>query len=151
MGTVEWFKNRWKALGDVTDLLSVASPEYRNPDKYLEDLILNEPNKNLAERRLSMLEDMLISNEEDRKTLELQKVRMTRNDLLAETDKTQLPDFPLDSKEKGRYRKYRQYLRDLPKLINTGKIISMSVLTYEDWNKWIESVRHTPGFETFIP
>lgn len=52
----------------------------------------------------------------DEKILENTKkvLRIKRNQLLAETDKYMLPDYPIADSEREKYRLYRQYLRDLP-------------------------------------
>jgi hypothetical protein len=42
------------------------------------------------------------------------KVRHQRNDLLKDTDMTQLTDAPFSNEEKTAYRNYRQALRDVP-------------------------------------
>ena len=41
-------------------------------------------------------------------------IRAERNRLLADTDRTQLPDAPEDVEIKNAYRNYRQALRDIP-------------------------------------
>jgi hypothetical protein len=41
-------------------------------------------------------------------------IRQKRNQLLAECDWTQIPDVPLDEKQREAWRKYRQALRDIP-------------------------------------
>lgn len=40
--------------------------------------------------------------------------RAERDNLLAQTDKYMLPDFPITDEEREQYKAYRQYLRDLP-------------------------------------
>lgn len=40
--------------------------------------------------------------------------RLERDNLLAETDKYMLPDFPITEEKLAQYKAYRQYLRDLP-------------------------------------
>lgn len=60
-------------------------------------------------------------------------LRLQRNKLLEETDKTQLSDFPIDTKLRGKYKEYRQYLRDLPKLFNTETVKTAKVKTFEEW------------------
>lgn len=49
-----------------------------------------------------------------------QDPRRIRNDLLASTDWTQVPDSPLSEEQKQAYRTYRQALRDMT---FTGDII----------------------------
>lgn len=51
-------------------------------------------------------------------TLAMQNVREYRDQLLTESDYTQLPDVPLTSAQVAAWRVYRQALRDYPKQIN---------------------------------
>ena len=44
----------------------------------------------------------------------LAEIRARRNNLLARSDFTQLPDSPLSDEQKAKYKTYRQELRDLP-------------------------------------
>ncbi len=47
-------------------------------------------------------------------TMLMEWVRTMRNDLLAESDWTQVGDSPLTAEEKSQWQMYRQKLRDLP-------------------------------------
>lgn len=60
-------------------------------------------------------------------------LRQKRDKFLQETDKTQLSDFPLDTKTRGLYKEYRQYLRNLPKMFNNETIKNAKVKTFEEW------------------
>lgn len=60
-------------------------------------------------------------------------LRQKRDKLLSETDKTQLADFPLDTKTRGLYRDYRKYLRDLPKLFNEETVKTAKVKSFTEW------------------
>ena len=53
---------------------------------------------------------------EPEKTIEelAQEKRAERDNLLAQTDKYMLPDFPITEEKLAQYKAYRQYLRDLP-------------------------------------
>ena len=42
------------------------------------------------------------------------EVRAKRDELLCQTDKYMLADFPVAEDEREKYRQYRQYLRDIP-------------------------------------
>lgn len=42
------------------------------------------------------------------------RMRKKRNDLLADSDKTQIPDYPASPEERAEWATYRQALRDLP-------------------------------------
>lgn len=67
------------------------------------------------------------------------RLREKRDRLLQETDKTQLADFPIDTKLRGLYREYRVYLRDLPKLFNEETIKTAKVKSFEEWLEWKKS------------
>lgn len=149
MDYTEW-ELRFKALGDIEELLKVAAPQYRSPLEYFNKLIKEEPNKNIAEKRLRVLEDLKVNNEEERIKLALDRIIRTRDKSLKDTDWTQLADVPLDSLEKKNYRSYRSYLRDLPKNVKSGKL-EVKCMSFKEWKKWIEKVRHEPGFNSFIP
>lgn len=134
MNDKEWFQTRWLRLGDVTDLLKVAAPGYTEPNEFYKKLILEEEDSKLADKRLSVLETLKLNNEEDQNKLKLERLRMDRDKLLIESDKTQLSDYPLSSEEKTLYRKYRKYLRDLPKKAIDSK--NYIVMAYPDWKTW---------------
>lgn len=135
-------------MGDIEELLSVAAPQYRSPEIYFQELIANEKDKNIAEKRLRVLEDLLARTEEEKAEKALERLRRERDQLLRDTDWTQLPDSPVNASEKKLYRKYREFLRNLP---SNTKVVGNKALGYEQWLRWVESVRHTPGFEKFIP
>ena len=42
------------------------------------------------------------------------EIRETRDRFLAETDKFLIPDYPITSSQKAKYKQYRAYLRDYP-------------------------------------
>ena len=58
------------------------------------------------------------------------EVRAERNELLCQTDKYMLADFPIKYDAKEEYRAYRQYLRDIPAAENFP---NEAVLTFEEW------------------
>lgn len=58
--------------------------------------------------------------------------RAERDNLLAQTDKYMLSDFPITDEEREQYKAYRQYLRDLPE---QAGFPSVELLSFEDWNK----------------
>lgn len=149
MDNTEW-EQRFKALGDIEELLKVAAPQYRSPKEYYEKLIKNEPNVKIAEKRLRLLEDLRVKNKEDKLRLELDRVVRERNSILKDTDWTQLADAPLDSNQKKLYRKYRQYLRDLPEGIQKSTL-DMECMLFDKWRGWIEEVRYIPGYEKYMP
>lgn len=59
--------------------------------------------------------------------------RYERNKLLTKTDWSQQSDTPLSTDLRKRYRKYRQWLRDLPKMIRTPSLKNLK--TFEEWQK----------------
>lgn len=61
--------------------------------------------------------------------------RRERNIKLAKTDYTQLADAPLTSEKKTEYRKYRKFLRDLPKNYDNITIWDASVPEFEEWKE----------------
>jgi hypothetical protein len=63
-------------------------------------------------------------------------LRARRNKLLEETDKTQLADFPLDTKTRSQYKDYRKYLRDLPPMYNDDSVKDFKVKTFQEWLAW---------------
>lgn len=58
------------------------------------------------------------------------EVRAERNELLCQTDKYMLADFPIKYDAKEEYRAYRQYLRDIPE---QEGFPDQAVLTFEEW------------------
>lgn len=68
-----------------------------------------------------------------------QALRIKRNVLLQETDKFMLPDFPIDTKTRGLYREYRQYLRDCPKLFDDENIKQAQIKEFSKWLEWKKS------------
>lgn len=71
--------------------------------------------------------------EPEKTTEELaQEKRTERDNLLAQTDKYMLPDFPITDEKREQYKAYRQYLRDVPA---QPDFPSVELLSFEDWNK----------------
>lgn len=147
MNRRDWFIQRWKNLGDVTDLLKAAAPNYQDPKVYLEKLILEEENEKLADQRLKILENLKQYSIEERLQVFLQEIRYKRNELLLKSDFSQLPDAPLTSEQKKQYREYRQYLRDLPKHIETSKRLDVKVRDFKDWKEHREKTKYSPHLE----
>ena len=69
-------------------------------------------------------QEMLTTEEKARKK------RLERNFRLSESDKVMLVDYPVNSEEKEFYKKYRQYLRDLP---TNENFPNLEVLSFEEW------------------
>ena len=66
------------------------------------------------------------------KTTELlaQEKRAERDNLLAQTDKYMLSDFPITEEKLAQYKAYRQYLRDLPEQAGFPNV---DVLSFEQY------------------
>ena len=66
------------------------------------------------------------------KTTELlaQEKRAERDNLLAQTDKYMLSDFPITDEEREQYKAYRQYLRDVPE---QAEFPNVDVLSFEQY------------------
>ena len=60
--------------------------------------------------------------------------RAERDNLLAQTDKYMLPDFPITGEKLAQYKAYRQYLRDLPEQAGFPNV---EIMTFE---KYVESI-----------
>ena len=58
------------------------------------------------------------------------EVRAKRNELLCQTDKYMLADFPVAEDERELYRQYRQYLRDVPE---QEDFHDEAIKTFEEW------------------
>jgi len=135
---LEWLKTRFKALGDLSEFLSVASPEFRDPEVYLQKLILEEPDLVLAEKRVATLEKVTSQAKGvkvNKDAIKLQKLRIDRLEALRNTDWTQLPDVPLTSEEKKAFREYRVYLRDMPQRIERLQLLKYDVPSFEEFIK----------------
>lgn len=59
-------------------------------------------------------------------------LRKKRNELLRDTDFTQINDAPFGAEEKNAYAAYRQYLRDIPA---QPEFPNITVQLYADWAK----------------
>lgn len=61
------------------------------------------------------------------------ELRAKRDELLRNTDYTQLADAPIDSTTKRLYREYRAYLRKLPTSYNDEYIRQYKIETFKEW------------------
>lgn len=59
-------------------------------------------------------------------------IRAYRNSLLAACDWTQIPDVPLDGKQRKAWRAYRKALRDIPQQLGDGKPASPDDVVWPD-------------------
>jgi hypothetical protein len=69
-------------------------------------------------------------------------LRKTRDKMLQESDKYMLPDFPVDTKTRGLYKEYRQYLRDCPILFDDTIIPFAKIKSFEAWIEWKRRGNH---------
>lgn len=131
------FLARWLRLGDLTEVLKVSPDPYKDPDNYLRDLIINEPDVNLAEKRLKTLERLVIQDKEELKRIEQERNRKEANvkrlQYLQQTDWTQLADVPLTTTQRNEYREYRQYLRDHFEVYERKQILQIQPLSFSEW------------------
>lgn len=135
MDRKHWFKTRWDRMGEeaLRDVLKVASPQYVDPEIYFEELILEEEDETIADKRLTVLENLILQDKASKMEVEMERVRLERNRMLQLTDFSQLADVPLSNEEKKKYRQYRRYLRELPKLIEREQVLEFKVLSYTEW------------------
>lgn len=75
-----------------------------------------------------------ISGHVPQKPIEIrqQEVRLVRNLYLEQTDKfISIPDYPISEEEKGKYKAYRQYLRDYPETKEDW--YEINPLSFDEW------------------
>ena len=66
--------------------------------------------------------------------ISIDEIRVERDTLIAKTDWTQLPDAPLTTAQKTKYKAYRTALRDLPqKYVNMQNITNVDYPQLEDF------------------
>lgn len=130
------FIDRWNNLGEkaIAEALVVAAPKY-SPERYLKELILEEENEHLANKRLSVLESILIKDEEEQVEIKINQLKPLRDQYLRDTDHSQLADAPYSSEEKKLYRRYRHYLRELPLVIRNGHSKGYEVVSFKEWKE----------------
>ena len=102
----------------------IIKPDFRGQIVYkksdLSEIIIQE----IGEIPLDMLESLPVKPNEfsawdgSGYVFDMNLVRTKRNQLLQESDFTQIPDCPLTAEKKEAYRVYRQALRDLPENID---------------------------------
>jgi hypothetical protein len=88
----------------------VVAPEYdpSNPESFYVDLLTSL----VDEAALAVMIDLAFNKDESERIAESYRVRDKRDELLLETDWTQLPDVPDTIKQS--WAQYRQELRDIP-------------------------------------
>lgn len=78
---------------------------------------------------IQIIEERVVNNTKDCWDL----FREHRDNLLFKSDFSQIPDNSLSTDLRLKWRKYRQYLRDCPKLYNDTNIAGKSPTTFEEW------------------
>lgn len=64
------------------------------------------------------------------------RLRMKRDQYLTETDKYMIADFPIVTQERVKYKDYRHYLRNLPKMFDEETIKTAKVKNFKEWLAW---------------
>jgi hypothetical protein len=65
-------------------------------------------------------------------------LRHYRDIALAESDKTQLADYPIDTTYRSHYREYRKFLRQLPTYYNSNSVDEAKVMSFQEWLLWFK-------------
>jgi hypothetical protein len=84
---------------------------------------------NIEKRRI---EQEIEQEEQERNRDYLQLLKGIRNELLIQSDWTQLPDVQLSEEQKESWRIYRQHLRDLPEDVEDPKPLVLD-MNHPDW------------------
>jgi hypothetical protein len=61
--------------------------------------------------------------------------RRDRNTLLRASDWTQVSDVPMSTADRGEWKRYRQYLRDVTKLHTDATIAGAKIASLEEWRE----------------
>lgn len=61
--------------------------------------------------------------------------RRDRDYLLKSSDWTQVSDVPMPTADRGEWKKYRQYLRDVTKLHTDNTITEAKIASFEEWRQ----------------
>lgn len=64
------------------------------------------------------------------------KFRFKRDKLLRDTDFTQLADVAMSTEMRGKWKKYRQYLRDCTKLHDDKSVATAEPMDFKSWEEW---------------
>lgn len=78
-----------------------------------------EANKKLIDGIIVNKDDFVVSSDEEKNALLLERLREERNKMLLDCDWTLMPDCQLSDEKKQQWIEYRQKLRDLPSLNTT--------------------------------
>lgn len=105
----------------------VSEQEKSGPNKTIQKWYLVRPEWNFIDVQVDPKEAIVI----DWHTL-----RIKRDWMLKETDFSQLADAPMNNAEKGKYREYRHYLRNIPLNFNEESIGRAVIMSFEDWKEF---------------
>ena len=138
-----WNGNEWFIDIDpdaVTDHPPIDDYELLMPDfiEYLkENDLWTEEDEIKRQEALDNIERRRIEKEEEQEEQErngdyLEILKGIRNELLMQSDWTQLPDVQLSEEQKESWRIYRQQLRDLPENVEDPKPLVLDI-NHPDW------------------
>jgi len=134
-----WNGNEWYIDVDpsvVMNHLPIDDYELLMQD-YVEHLKENdlwtEEDEIKRQEALDNIERRRVEKEEQEKNIDyLEILKGIRNELLMQSDWTQLPDVQLSEEQKESWRIYRQHLRDLPENVEDPKLLVLD-LNHPDW------------------
>ena len=138
-----WNYNEWVINADpdvVSDHPPIDDYELLMPDfiEYLKEHDLwTEEDEIKRQEALDNIERRRIEKEEEQEEQEknrdyLEILKGIRNELLMQSDWTQLPDVQLSEEQKESWRIYRQQLRDLPENVEDPKPLVLD-MNHPDW------------------
>lgn len=133
----------FRKLPDKHEYLKVsAGVDTKNPDLWVKENILESPLpvQEMFYKQLTEDYDKIEQKiQEKKRQLEWELgCKAAKEDCLKklhETDWTQLPDVPLDQKEKRAYREYRKWLRRKYKNVENKIDNNFKVMDYETWKE----------------
>jgi len=82
----------------------------------------------VADDQTQKVVDGKLVDKDTNNSIVLEELRLYRNQMIADTDWTQIPDAPLTKAKKDQYKRYRTALRDLPSKYDT--ITSIEEVTF---------------------
>jgi len=106
-------------------------------EKTVEQLNSKKEKISITYYKIKPLYRIIADNLEDtEKSAYWNALRNERNQVLKNTDMTMLSDFPLTTKERGIYREYRDYLRNLPLNYNDSSIDRFNIMNFQEWKEF---------------
>lgn len=150
-------RERVKDLGNIRELVELYIRSSDLKDKNFKwdlrafqyPLILSKSSKywdtELEKPNLEKLEHIRENYSQfvDRKTIQEQwdRFREERNQLLKQSDWTQIADVPMNTEERTTWRQYRNYLRSSTTLYNNDAILTAKPLNFEQFIEFKEGKR----------